>query len=33
MSYLLLGLLIIVVVAIVANLYVKYKMKDEDVFR
>jgi hypothetical protein len=28
MSYLLLGLLIILVVAIVANLYVKYKMGD-----
>jgi len=28
MSYLLLGLLIIIVVAIVANLYAKYKMGD-----
>lgn len=33
MSYLVLGLLIIIVVAIVANLYVKYKMKDEDAVR
>jgi hypothetical protein len=28
MSYLLIGLLIIIVVAIVANLYTKYKMGD-----
>jgi septation ring formation regulator EzrA len=33
MSYLVLGLLIIIVVAIVANLYVKYKMKDKDAVR